>query len=241
MSSYEVAIQIPEKAPLIFVVEDEEDIARLICYHLDTSGYATRWFPDSIRVLDEALVSIPSLFLLDVLIPGGDGFELCRRIRTSRALSSCHIIFLSAKTSEIDRIKGLELGGDDYLTKPFSPRELVARIRAVLRSSREASQPAPLRIGDLEIDSLSMTVKSNGRLVLTTVREFHLLEYLARHPRRVFTRDQLLNAVWVEHFVTPRSIDVYMRRLREKIEADPDNPRFLQTVRGIGYRFDNQT
>jgi len=238
MSSYEAALLLPEKAPLIFVVEDEEDIARLICYHLGTSGYTTRWFPNSTKVLDEALVSSPSLFLLDVLIPGGDGFELCRRIRSSRSLSGAHIIFLSAKTSEMDRVKGLELGGDDYLTKPFSPRELVARIRAVLRSSREDSTPEPLRIGSLEIDCSSMTVKCGGRLVLTTVREFRLLEYLARRPGRVFTRDQLLDAVWMEHFVTPRSVDVYMRRLREKIEADPDDPRFLRTVRGIGYRFD---
>jgi DNA-binding response OmpR family regulator len=227
------------KVPLIFVVEDDEDIARLVCYHLDTSGYATRWFPDCMKVLDEALEHLPVLFLLDVLIPGGDGFELCRRIRTSRPLSGSHIIFLTARTGEMDRIRGLELGGDDYLTKPFSPRELTARVRAVLRSSRELSQPEPLRIGQLEIDSSSMTVKSSGHLVPTTVREFRLLDYLARRAGRVFTRDQLLDAVWMEHFVTPRSVDVYMRRLREKIEDDPDNPRFLRTVRGIGYRFDN--
>ena len=238
MSSYQAAVHSAVKSPLIFVVEDEEDIARLICYHLESSGYSTRWFPDCMKVIDEALDNLPVLFLLDVLIPGGDGFELCRRIRTSRSLCASHVIFLSARTSEMDRIKGLELGGDDYLTKPFNPRELVARIRAVLRSSREQSETEPLRIGHLEVDSSSMTVKSEGRLVPTTVREFRLLEYLVRRPGRVFTRNQLLDAVWMEHFVTPRSVDVYMRRLREKIETDPDNPRFLRTVRGIGYRFD---
>jgi DNA-binding response OmpR family regulator len=238
MSSFSVASPSAARRPLIFVVEDEEDIARLICYHLEASGYATRWFPDCMKVLEAAPETPPVLFLLDVLIPGGDGFDLCRRIRGSQSLSSCHIIFLTARTGEMDRIKGLELGGDDYLTKPFSPRELIARVRAVLRSSRQRGQPEVLRAGTLEIDSSSMTVKSEGRLVPTTVREFRLLEYLAQRPGRVFTRDQLLDAVWMERFVTPRSVDVYMRRLREKIEIDPDNPRYLRTVRGIGYRFD---
>lgn len=227
------------KKPLVFVVEDEADIARLICFHLDNSGYATRWFPGSASVVEEAVKEPPSLFLLDIMIPGSDGLELCRHIRLTKPLSGAQIIFLTAKAGEADRVKGLELGGDDYITKPFSPRELVARVRAVLRRTRESAQPEVLKLGEIEIDGSSMILKVAGRTVPTTTREFRLLDYLARHAARVFTRDQLLDAVWSEgSFVTPRSVDVYMRRLREKIEPDPDNPSYLKTVRGIGYRFD---
>jgi two-component system phosphate regulon response regulator PhoB len=174
------------------------------------------------------------------MLPGIDGFELCRQIRQTPALSAIPIIFLTAKTSEADRVKGLELGGDDYITKPFSPRELVARIRTVLRGLGHSSPGTEvLRFGDLEIDISSMTVQVGGHNVLTTVREFRLLEYLASHRGRVLTRDQLLDAVWKETpFVTPRSIDVYIRRLREKIEPDPRHPQYLKTLRGIGYRFE---
>ena len=174
------------------------------------------------------------------MLPGSDGFELCRHIRNSPVIAVTPIIFLTAKTAESDRIKGLELGGDDYITKPFSPREMVARVRTVLRGL--GTPPATtqiLRLGDLVIDVYSMTVQVDGRNVLTTVREFRLLEYLANHRGRVLTRDQLLDAVWKETpFVTPRSIDVYIRRLREKIEADPRHPQYLKTLRGIGYRFE---
>lgn len=225
--------------PLVFVVEDDADIARLICLHLDHSGHTTLWFPGSQSVVEEAVKSVPSLFLLDILIPGSDGLELCRHIRQSKALAGAHIIFLTAKASEADRVRGLELGGDDYITKPFSPRELVARVRAVLRRSQEVVQPRALKLGHIEIDAASMIVRVAGATVATTTREFRLLDYLAHHAARVFTRDQLLDAVWTEgSFVTPRSIDVYVRRLREKIEPDPDNPTYLKTVRGIGYRFD---
>jgi len=225
--------------PLIFVVEDDTDIAKLICLHLDISGYTTRWFPSSVSVVDEALKTVPSLFLLDIMIPGSDGLELCRHIKKVQALASAHIIFLTAKTAEFDRIRGLELGGDDYITKPFSPRELVARVRAVLRSATEPGENEVLKLGNIEIDATAMIVRVSGRAISTTTREFRLLDYLARHPARVFTRDQLLDAVWTEgSFVTPRSVDVYVRRLREKIEPDPDNPTYLKTVRGIGYRVD---
>jgi DNA-binding response OmpR family regulator len=226
--------------PLVFVVEDEADIARLICFHLDASNYATRWFSSSWSVLEEATKDPPQLFLLDIMIPGSDGLELCRQIRRRQPLAGSRIIFLTAKSAEADRVRGLELGGDDYISKPFSPRELVARVRAVLRRSREPMQASDtLRFGHIEIDAASMIVRVSGRAVSTTTREFRLLEYLAHHPARVFTRDQLLDAVWTEgSFVTPRSVDVYIRRLREKIEPDPDNPVCLRTVRGMGYRFD---
>jgi two-component system phosphate regulon response regulator PhoB len=226
--------------PVIFVVEDEEDIARLISHNLQSAGFEVQSFVSGASVLTEAVREMPALFLLDVMLPGTDGFELCRHIRQTPALSAIPIIFLTAKTSEADRVKGLELGGDDYITKPFSPRELVARIRTVLRGlGHSAAGAEVLRLGDLEIDVSSMTVQVEGRNVLTTVREFRLLEYLAAHRGRVLTRDQLLDAVWKETpFVTPRSIDVYIRRLREKIERDPRHPQYLKTLRGIGYRFE---
>jgi DNA-binding response OmpR family regulator len=224
----------------IFIVEDDEDIARLICHNLLTAGYDVQSFVSGTNVVTTALREPPSLFLLDVMLPGTDGFDLCRQIRQNEKLAKTPIIFLTAKTDESDRVKGLELGGDDYIVKPFSPRELVARVRTVLRTVREAPAPESLKLGDLEIDASSMTVKIEGRTVLTTVREFRLLEYLAAHRGRVFTRDQLLDAVWKETaFVTPRSVDVYVRRLREKIESDPRHPRYLKTLRGIGYRLES--
>jgi DNA-binding response OmpR family regulator len=226
--------------PLVFVVEDDTDIARLISHNLRASGFEVQTFFSAASVVRDAIRDQPSVFLLDVMLPGSDGFELCRQIRQTSALSSTPIIFLTAKASEADRIKGLELGGDDYITKPFSPRELVARVRNVLRGV--AQGPAAnevFRFGDLEIDVSSMTVQLAGTQVPTTTREFRLLEYLATHRGRVLTRDQLLDAVWKETpFVTPRSIDVYIRRLREKIEIDPRHPRYLKTLRGIGYRFE---
>jgi DNA-binding response OmpR family regulator len=226
---------------LIFVVEDEEDIARLISHNLQAAGFDVQSFVSGASVVSEAMREMPALFILDIMLPGADGFELCRQIRQTSKLSSTPVIFLTAKTAEADRVKGLELGGDDYITKPFSPRELVARVRSVLRGLRQPLvKPEVLRLGDLEIDASSMTVQVEGRAVLTTVREFRLLEYLASHCGRVLTRDQLLDAVWKETpFVTPRSIDVYVRRLREKIELDPRHPRYLKTLRGIGYRFES--
>lgn len=226
--------------PVIFVVEDDEDIARLISHHLQAAGFEVKSFVSGASLLTEAVREMPVLILLDVMLPGVDGFELCRHIRQTPLLAAIPIIFLTAKTAEADRVKGFELGGDDYITKPFSSRELVARVRGVLRGLGQAPATAEIsRLGDLEIDVPSMTVHVQGRNVPTTVREFRLLEYLAAHRGRVLTRDQLLDAVWKETpFVTPRSIDVYIRRLREKIEPDPRHPQFLKTLRGIGYRFE---
>lgn len=223
----------------IFVVEDDGDICSLIQHHLQTAGFEVRTFISGSEVIEEALQEKPRLFILDIMLPGINGFELCRQIRQTAALAITPIIFLSARTAESDRIQGFDLGADDFITKPFSPRELVARVFTVLRTVPGASTPAVLRIGDLEIDSSSMTVSVSGKPVVTTVREFRLLEYLATHRARVFTRDQLLSAVWKESVsVTPRSVDVYIRRLREKIERDPANPRYLTTFRGMGYRFE---
>jgi DNA-binding response OmpR family regulator len=225
---------------LIFVVEDEEDIASLISHTLRSAGYEVQSFADGNSVISEGMRLRPAMFLLDVMLPGSDGFELCRQIRKTVVLSSTPVIFLTAKTSENDRVRGLDLGGDDYITKPFSPRELIARVRGVFRASRHAAMvDEVLKLGDLEIDVSSMKLNVQGRNVPATVREFRLLEYLANHRGRVLTRDQLLDAVWKETpFVTPRSIDVYIRRLREKIEPDAKRPRYLKTIRGIGYRFE---
>jgi two-component system phosphate regulon response regulator PhoB len=190
-------------------------------------------------VLTQAQRERPSLFLLDIMIPGGDGLELCKRIRQTPTLAMIPVIFLTAKAGEADRVVGLEIGADDYISKPFSPRELVARVKAVLRRFDQPLAPSVIKAGEIEIDSGAMTLTVRGEPVPTTATEFRLLDYLARHAGRVFTRDQLLDAVWRETaFVTPRSVDVYIRRLREKIERDPEDPRLLRTVRGAGYRFE---
>lgn len=223
----------------IFAVEDDTDISRLVRHHLEGAGYAVRTFTSASGVVAEGEKQPPSLFLLDIMIPGGDGLELCRRIRQTSSIAMVPVIFLTARISESDKVIGLELGADDYIPKPFSPRELVARIRAVLRRFERPLAPAIVKAGEIEIDSGGMTLMVRGVLTQTTATEFRLLEYLARHPGRVFTRDQLLDAVWRDtHYVTPRSVDVYVRRIREKIEANPDEPRYLKTVRGAGYRFE---
>jgi two-component system phosphate regulon response regulator PhoB len=223
----------------VFIVVDDPDILRLLKHHLENAGFETKLFSSSKEVISEALRQRPSAFLLDIMIPGEDGMELCRRIRATFQLASIPIVFLTAKTQESDRLAGFDLGADDYIGKPFSPRELVARMKAVLR--RLDSQPAQqkIRMGNLEIDSSAMSIEVTGQAVATTATEFRLLEYLASRPGRVFTREQLLDALWGEtKYVTLRSIDVYVRRIREKIEQDAENPRFLRTVRGVGYRFE---
>jgi DNA-binding response OmpR family regulator len=224
---------------VIFTVEDDSDIARLVRHHLEAAGYAVRVFATATRVLADAEKHRPALFLLDIMVPGGDGLELCRDIRASEHFAYTPVIFLTARTGESDRVLGLDLGADDYITKPFSPRELVARIKAVLRRFDKPLVPMVHELGELRIDSGRVSLSVGGRVVPTTATEFRLLDYLARHPGRVFSRDELLDAVWRDTaFVTPRSVDVYIRRLREKIESDPENPQYLRTVRGMGYRFE---
>lgn len=226
----------------VFVLEDDADISRLVQYHLEKSGFAVRIFETGRTVVTEAERIAPALFLLDVMVPEGDGMDLCRRLRAHATLSAVPIIFLTARAAENDRVRGLELGADDYITKPFGTRELVARVRAVLRRSGPKADPADanvLNIEDLEIDSGAMQLRVRGELVVMTTTEFRLLDYLARHPGRMFSRDHLLDAVWGDsRFVTPRSVDVYVRRIREKIETDPETPRYLKTMRGAGYRFE---
>jgi DNA-binding response OmpR family regulator len=229
----------PHYPDLIYVVEDDPDVSQLIEHNLRTAGYEVSTFLSGVPVVPMAVMAQPALFLLDIMLPGISGFDLCRQIRQHERLGKTPVIFLSARTQEPDRLQAFDAGGDGYITKPFSPRELIARVRNVLRAQPDAPSHEIIQLGELEIDIASMTVRVQGRTVLTTVREFRLLEYLARHRGRVFTRDQLLDAVWKEgSFVTPRSIDVFVRRLREKIERDPRHPRYLKTLRGIGYRFE---
>jgi DNA-binding response OmpR family regulator len=223
----------------IFLVEDDADIADLMRHHLTAAGFGVRAYTTTNHVLLDAERNPPALFLLDVMIPGGDGFDVCRRIRQHGKLAAVPIIFVTAKTSEADRVAGLELGADDYVTKPFSPKELVARVKAVLRRFERPLPSVQTQVGELEIDGSAMHVRVRGTLIETTATEFRLLQYLATHPGRVFTRDQILDAVWRDtSFVTPRSVDVYIRRLREKVERDPENPQYLKTLRGAGYRFE---
>jgi DNA-binding response OmpR family regulator len=225
--------------PSIFVVEDDPDISRLVRHHLEAAGFTVKVFAVGNSVMAESERQRPTLFILDIMVPGKDGLELCRQIRQTHLLASTPVIFLTAKSSEADRILGLELGADDYIPKPFSPRELVARVKAVLRRFERPLSQSPVQIGDIQIDPGAMTLTVRGETVPTTATEFRLLDYFARHIGRVFTRDQLLDSVWRDTaYVTPRSVDVYVRRIREKIEPDPENPRYLKTVRGAGYRFE---
>ena len=221
----------------VFVVEDESDIAGLMKFNLEASGYAVRRFDHAEPALLHAMSNPPALFLLDIMLPGVDGLELCKRIRRTEALARVPIIFVSARISEEDRLLGFDTGADDYITKPFSPRELVARVDAVLRRTNEAPVADIIRFGRIEIDCAAMVLRVDSQEVPTTTLEFRLLEYLARSPGLVFSRDRLLEAVWGNSkFVSRRSVDVYVSKLREKIEADPENPEYLLTVRGTGYK-----
>ena len=225
----------------IFVVEDDPDISRLVRHHLENEGFAVRLYSGGANVLSDAERQRPALFVLDIMIPGRDGLELCRAVRQTAGLASVPVIFLTAKSGEADRVLGLELGADDYITKPFSPRELVARVKAVLRRFERPLPPSPMKLGEIEIDPSAITLLVRGQAVPTTATEFRLLDYFVRHSGRVFTRDHLLDSVWRDtSYVTPRSVDVYVRRIREKIEPDPENPRYLKTVRGAGYRFESK-
>ncbi len=223
----------------IFVLEDDVDISRLVQHHLEAAGFQVRLFQTPTNLIPDAERQAPALFLLDIMVPGGDGLDVCRRLRNHTGLSTVPIIFLTARASENDRVAGLEMGADDYITKPFATREMVARVKAVLRRFERPTTPVVTSFEDIVIDANAMQLRVRGEITTTTATEFRLLDYLARHPGRVFSRDRLLDAVWGDaRFVTPRSVDVYVRRIREKIEIDPENPRYLKTVRGAGYRFE---
>lgn len=223
--------------PLLFVVEDDRDIASLIQFNLRGSGFDSLHFTRGDHAFEAALAKPPSLFLLDVMLPGLDGLQLCRRIREQPELSRIPVIFVSAKISEDDRLAGFDMGADDYVTKPFSPRELVVRIEAVLRRSTDPAGSV-IRFGNVELDTAAMILRIGGNEVPTTTLEFRLLEFLVRSPGLVFTRDRLMEAVWGNaDSSNRRSVDVYISKLREKIEILPERPQYLLTVRGSGYKF----
>lgn len=222
----------------VLVVDDEPHIVELVRYNLRQEGYEVLVASDGPTALSRARVERPDLIILDLMLPGLDGLEVCRRLRHEAATP---IIMLTAKGGELERVVGLESGADDYVTKPFSPRELVARVRAVLRRRlREvatSSPDTPLEVGRLRLHPATHEVTLAGRAVDLTAREFELLRLFMRHPNRVFTRDFLLEHLWGHDFYgSTRTVDMHVSRLREKIEDDPVNPTFIMTVRGVGYK-----
>jgi phosphate regulon transcriptional regulator PhoB len=226
----------------IVIIEDEKDIVDLVRYNFRREGFDVASFGTGLEGLEYLRHNRADLVLLDIMLPDQDGLEICRRLRGDDKLKTLPVIFLTAKGEEIDRVVGLELGADDYVVKPFSPRELVARAKAVLRrQERSAEKREVVEIGGLRLDSRTQEVVVRGQTVELSALEFKLLYFLALHPRHVFSRDRLLDEVWgQDRFVTPRTVDVHIRRLREKIEVQPDQPRLLQTVRGSGYRLSSE-
>ncbi len=224
----------------ILVVDDEADLVELVSYNLKKEGFHVDPASDGETALAKVRKGKYDLLVLDLMLPGIQGIELCRILRNDPKTSVLPIIMLTAKGEEVDRILGLEMGADDYMAKPFSPRELVARVKAVLRRSRE--KPAServLKIGDLEIDRERYIVLVKTKPIKLSATEFKLLLFLAERRGKVFSRNQLLDAIWRdEAFVEPRTVDVHIRRLRSNIEEDPAQPRYIKTMRGIGYFFD---
>lgn len=225
----------------IAVVEDEAELASLIEYNLTRGGFHTRVFPGADGTIKDLEAWRPDLIVLDVMLPGQDGFEICRRLRQGGQLANTPILFLTARSDEVDRVLGLEIGGDDYITKPFSPRELLARIKAHLRRIKTGApaKSTELVIGPFRVDTAARRVFRDSAELELTSTEYRLLEFFLSHPAHAWSREDLLREVWGEqHFVTPRTVDVHIRRLREQIEAHPDEPVYLVTVRGFGYRFE---
>jgi DNA-binding response OmpR family regulator len=222
----------------VLVVDDEPTITEVVSRYLARAGYETRTAGDGLEALAAAAARRPDLVVLDIMLPHLDGLGVLRRLQEGDEPPPA-VILLTARSDERDRIAGLRLGADDYVAKPFSPAELVARVDAVLRRTIPVANAAPVRFGDLEVDPAARRVRLAGAEVALTLREFDLLAHLVAHPGRVFTREQLMDAVWRFPFYTDTStVTVHMRRLRAKLEADPASPRWLQTVWGVGYRFE---
>ncbi|NIQ94051.1 MAG: response regulator [Desulfuromonadales bacterium] len=226
----------------ILIVEDDKDIVELVRYNLEREGFQVVAVGDGLTGLAQVKKSPPDLLLLDLMLPQLSGLEICKELRRDEKFARLPILMLTARGDEADRVVGLELGADDYVTKPFSPRELVARVKALLRRVEPATEAEKaIEIRPLNIDPSSYRVTRAGKPIPMSTLEFRLLYFLASRPNKVFSRDQLLDAVWgTERFVTPRSVDVYVRRLREKIEPDPENPTYLKTIRGAGYLFETR-
>ena len=228
----------------ILVVEDEPDIAKLVSYNLAQEHFRVLTADDGEQALKVIQREKPNLVVLDLMLPGLSGMELCKILRDRPETARLPILMLTAKAGEADRVVGLEMGADDYLAKPFSPREMVARVRAILRRANNAAAseaPPAYDSGGLKIDFTNYEVYVRGKSVKLTLKEFELLRFLVQNPNRVLSRDQLLDRVWGgETFVTPRTVDVHIRRLRKAIEKDDSKPKWILTLRGVGYKFDEK-
>ena len=223
----------------ILVVDDEIYIVHILGFSLGMEGYEVITALDGEQALEKLKTEKPDLIVLDIMMPKLDGYEVCKSIKSNAATQHIPVILLSAKGRNVDQKLGFDVGADDYITKPFSPKEVVARVRAVLRRFDQPLTKEIVRIGDIVIDTAAMRMTVRNEQAVTTATEFRLIEFLASHPGRVYTRKSLLDAVWHDTaFVTPRIVDVYIRRLREKIERDPEKPRHIHTVRGAGYMFE---
>jgi DNA-binding response OmpR family regulator len=224
---------------LIAIVEDEPSISEVVSLYLKRAGFQVVIYPDGLAARDGLEHQMPQLVILDIMLPKVDGITLIHELRDR---SDIPIILLTSRREESDRIAGLELGADDYVVKPFSPQELVSRVRAVLRrASKEEKDTTetPIALPDLAIDPKTHSVRAHGQEISLTAKEFEMLYHLARHPRQVFSRDQLLDSIWgLSDFIDPSTVTVHIRRLREKIETDPANPAHLQTIWGVGYKFE---
>jgi DNA-binding response OmpR family regulator len=231
---------VPGDPARILVVDDDPTVSEVVTRYLQHDGYVVETVGDGRVALDRALAEPPDLVVLDLMLPGLDGLEVCRRLR---ALAPVPIVILTARGQETDRIIGLDLGADDYVAKPFSTKELVARVRAVLRRAKGplAADAEPARVlvdGDLEIDIAARQARRDGAVVSLTAREFELLGFLARHPHQAFRRDEILDHVWGYRYGDTSTVTVHVRRLREKIEPDPSRPERIATVWGVGYRWE---
>ena len=227
----------------VLVVEDEPDIRELLRFNLEQDGFQVLEADEGELALALVRRERPALVLLDVMLPGMSGLDVCRALRQEEETAQVPIVILTAKTAESDKVVGLEMGADDYVTKPFSPRELLARVRAVLRRAQGPDGDRPHQLyerGRLKIDFDTYQVFVDQVEVRLSLREFELLAFLARHPNRVFERTQLLDLVWGrETYVEPRTVDVHVRRLRTRVERDDAKPELIQTVRGVGYKFND--
>ncbi|ADL07729.1 response regulator transcription factor [Thermosediminibacter oceani] len=223
----------------ILVVDDEPNIVELVRFNLENSGFKVITASDGQQALDLVQKEQPDLVILDIMLPGIDGLEVCRIFRRQRATRDIPVILLTAKTEEIDKVLGLEMGADDYITKPFSPRELVARVKAVLRRADKVERSDKIiKAGPITIDVERHEVFVEGERKDFTPKEFELLRLLASNPGKVFSREYLLENIWgYDYLGDTRTVDVHIRHLRQKIERNSDTPQFIETVRGIGYKF----
>ncbi|MET9252724.1 response regulator transcription factor [Streptomyces sp. NPDC003717] len=222
-------------AARVLVVDDDPTVAEVVAGYLDRAGYAVDRAGDGPSALTRAAEHRPDLVVLDLMLPGMDGLEVCRRLRGSGPVP---VIMLTARGDEDDRVLGLEVGADDYVTKPFSPRELVLRVESVLRRTRPAAEERPLSAAGLSVDPVARRATKDGTELALTLREFDLLAFFLRHPGRAFSREDLMHRVWGWDFGDLSTVTVHVRRLRGKVEEDPARPLLIQTVWGVGYRFD---